>query len=303
VIKAENSKLMTGKTTAVMPVNMQWTIRNTFVEIVPPEETKPLAYTMKRSASDSSLSSSKHREPFAWRVMPDQEGVNSKDFIALGDAKGFDARTDGSLLAGVNFTEKADVSHSFQFNHIRSNTLDSRNSTKTPSSSAEEEIPTFRRWDSDEEKPQSGQVVFPRSYGLKSSPTLKADPSGERSSGASDTIDPSPYCMPCAFDIEEALAFHKEFGELCAKGVDPRDAYGDVCLDKYLPLDDQGQLMSVGSIPHLCDPVGKQCKPCSAYPRGKCYRGNSCTHCHFYHPWKERNQPDVLKKRCAKQQS
>merc|ERR1711871_1535619 len=48
------------------------------------------------------------------------------------------------------------------------------------------------------------------------------------------------------------------------------DRDGDVST--HIPVDADGQLLSLGSIPHACHPIGTHCRVCSFWPRKRCPR-------------------------------
>jgi len=91
-----------------------------------------------------------------------------------------------------------------------------------------------------------------------------------------------------------AIKFYESLMETKAMGIDVGDSlaasYSNVDWCQFIPRNEQGQLLSVGSIPHLLDPCGSSCKPCGCFPRGKCYKGAQCLHCHFFHPRRDRTQ-------------
>jgi hypothetical protein len=167
------------------------------------------------------------------------------------------------------------------------------------------------------EKIQNKQIIFPHSYeGINTSRYMTnahAAPGVWRNSNhginhsqncTDSAVWPMTTCQPSAFNMDEAIAFHRTLVEATAQGIDVRETVEkmeEADLDRYIPVDDQGQQMSLGSIAHLLSPHGTHCKPCSCYPRGKCYRGKACLHCHYYHSTKARNRPDALKKRRAAQ--
>jgi hypothetical protein len=323
---------------------LNWTMKNTFFEIVVPEIVEPeemndktihVRSPMRRSNSDSSIGypgSPVHRQTpavFPWHF----KGAPTPE---LGEETGSPSQ--------IKHAPEIVAVPERQFSHARVNTFNSTCSTKTPCSEdgtpASKDRPADLDWialsgsrtprtvwgddppiehitgssksERMQEKLSRKQIIFPRSYGED---LHRSSNSEQRNSTnglqqqeikakdnpqASDSADPNLLCEPCDFDMVEALEFYQGLVESQEKGVDIRQSLEHADLDKYLPLDDQGQQMSLGSIPHLCHPIGRECKPCSAYPRGKCYRGNSCMHCHFYHPLKERNRPDVMKKRRAR---
>jgi len=273
------------------PSNLKWTIRNTFLEITVPQDQEE--HILKRSSSDSCLISPANQELlFSPRFL--EGGCNDVEQAkrpSTGTTSAEMAMIIAPLTAGNIAPLKAGhISHP-QFKHARVDTRGSTDSTQTPHSSCEDdggiENPKMQcndAIDDPQDKPRSDQTIFPRSY-----PNIPAG-----------NVESNLVLTPrCCFDMAEAVEFYKHLTEVSAQGVDVREAFGHVDLDKYLPVDDQGNQMSVGSIAHLIHPCSKECKPCSCYPRGKCYGGKLCMHCHFYHPLKERNRPDVVKKRRA----
>lgn len=52
---------------------------------------------------------------------------------------------------------------------------------------------------------------------------------------------------------------------------------------KHVPRDSEGNLTSIGTIPHYLAPLGKQCKPCVFWFQAICHKGESCLHCHAVH--------------------
>lgn len=59
--------------------------------------------------------------------------------------------------------------------------------------------------------------------------------------------------------------------------------YSHLDMNKFVPRDDQGVLLSLGSVWHLMNPQGSFCKPCGFYRKNKCYRLQKCLYCHFDH--------------------
>lgn len=55
-------------------------------------------------------------------------------------------------------------------------------------------------------------------------------------------------------------------------------------LERHVPLDDDGQQTSFGSIMHWQEPVGTECRPCVFWIRGRCKKNELCIHCHIKHP-------------------
>jgi hypothetical protein len=68
-----------------------------------------------------------------------------------------------------------------------------------------------------------------------------------------------------------------------------------VQLSPYIPLDDQGNVTSLGSILHHTD----ACKPCIFLKRDACHKRDLCFYCHFPHD-ESKLQPAGNKKRKAK---
>lgn len=89
------------------------------------------------------------------------------------------------------------------------------------------------------------------------------------------------------FDLQYAVALHKELQGLVDSGVDVRDAiemrYPSLNLRKVVPRGLDGEMLSIGSALHLLEPNGQQCKACGCHRRGKCYRHETCLYCHFHH--------------------
>jgi len=98
--------------------------------------------------------------------------------------------------------------------------------------------------------------------------------------------------MSSATANHTAMEFYQHVQAMKANGTNIEDvlseSYSDMNWHQFLPCNDGGQLLSIGSIPHLSNPYGVHCKPCGCFPRGKCYNGEKCTYCHFYHTRKER---------------
>eukprot|EP00746_Dinoflagellata_sp_MGD_P158345 gnl/MRDRNA2_/MRDRNA2_86448_c0_seq1.p1 gnl/MRDRNA2_/MRDRNA2_86448_c0~~gnl/MRDRNA2_/MRDRNA2_86448_c0_seq1.p1 ORF type:complete len:325 (-),score=51.32 gnl/MRDRNA2_/MRDRNA2_86448_c0_seq1:403-1284(-) len=94
-----------------------------------------------------------------------------------------------------------------------------------------------------------------------------------------------------------ALEFYQHVMAMKVNGTNIDDvlseSFSDIEWCQFLPCSDGGQLMSIGSIPHLSNPCGTHCKPCGPFARGKCYNGEKCTYCHFYHTRKERMQSSI----------
>eukprot|EP00746_Dinoflagellata_sp_MGD_P020754 gnl/MRDRNA2_/MRDRNA2_148375_c0_seq1.p1 gnl/MRDRNA2_/MRDRNA2_148375_c0~~gnl/MRDRNA2_/MRDRNA2_148375_c0_seq1.p1 ORF type:complete len:283 (-),score=55.41 gnl/MRDRNA2_/MRDRNA2_148375_c0_seq1:556-1404(-) len=57
----------------------------------------------------------------------------------------------------------------------------------------------------------------------------------------------------------------------------------DPTIQQHIPLDANGNLSSLGSIPHGCDPVATKCKPCIFLYKKRCTKGEFCLHCHLPH--------------------
>lgn len=55
-------------------------------------------------------------------------------------------------------------------------------------------------------------------------------------------------------------------------------------LRHHIPLDADGQVTSLGSIPHLKEPAGADCRPCAFLFKGRCLKSELCLYCHFKHP-------------------
>lgn len=118
------------------------------------------------------------------------------------------------------------------------------------------------------------------------------------SSSSSDAVVPtfgSQVQTRGTFDLEKALDFYWQVEELCSsQEKDVRDViagnFPDVNVEAYVPRDQLNNLLSLGSCRHLEDPIGTRCRPCGCFPRGKCYRSESCMYCHFYHPHREMGQ-------------
>jgi len=52
----------------------------------------------------------------------------------------------------------------------------------------------------------------------------------------------------------------------------------------HIPRDPDGNLLSLGSIPHGVEPVASECKPCIFFFKERCSKGQYCLHCHIPHP-------------------
>jgi len=100
--------------------------------------------------------------------------------------------------------------------------------------------------------------------------------------------------------ITAALDFYEDLMQKTASlGINVNELLAtlDSNLDwrQYIPCDGDGQLMSLGSIPHLAEPCGTKCRPCGWFQKGKCYKLEQCTYCHFWHP-KRSSRSDPEKK-------
>lgn len=100
--------------------------------------------------------------------------------------------------------------------------------------------------------------------------------------GMPSTADNGKY----GIDLERAFEVYKQLQETVDSGVDIRDAIIPVEIEitKFIPRGPQnGEMLSVGSVPHLFEPIGTLCKPCGFHGRGKCCKMELCLFCHFTH--------------------
>lgn len=71
-----------------------------------------------------------------------------------------------------------------------------------------------------------------------------------------------------------------ELAELASEGhMQREDLEVAVQLYQFIPHDEEGYMMSLGSILHAVD----SCKPCAFWRRGTCHKKELCTYCHFEH--------------------
>lgn len=82
----------------------------------------------------------------------------------------------------------------------------------------------------------------------------------------------------------EALDFYQRVASLSAQGKQvPRRMVRSDDITKHVPLDSEGNVTSIGTIPHYLNPLGEQCKPCVFWFQQVCRKGESCLHCHTLH--------------------
>lgn len=97
------------------------------------------------------------------------------------------------------------------------------------------------------------------------------------------------------FDLQGALELYTELQPFVDSGMDVRDVIAESYshlnegsnIKKFVVRDDDGQKLSLGSVQHLLAPIGTICRPCEFHRRGKCYRGEQCFYCHFWHTRKQ----------------
>jgi hypothetical protein len=125
--------------------------------------------------------------------------------------------------------------------------------------------------------------------GLNSS--ICAQPHQTWHSSSDDMSSHSKEEARATFCMQNALDLHQELSEIVDAGADVRDvietSYSHLDISKFVCRGQNGELLSIGSVRHLLDPAGTLCKPCGCFRRGKCYRGEKCLYCHFYHSRKD----------------
>lgn len=87
---------------------------------------------------------------------------------------------------------------------------------------------------------------------------------------------------PAAVEFYETLLEATTFGGEVQEAIDVK--YGNVDWRQYIPRNEDGLLLSVGSIPHLLQPCGTKCSPCRLFQEGRCLAAERCMSCHFHHP-------------------
>lgn len=82
----------------------------------------------------------------------------------------------------------------------------------------------------------------------------------------------------------DALELYQRLASLSAQGkaVSRAMVSADEIV-KLVPRDSEGNLTSVGTIPHYLCPLGEQCKPCVFWFQEVCHKGEMCLHCHEMH--------------------
>jgi len=70
---------------------------------------------------------------------------------------------------------------------------------------------------------------------------------------------------------------------VCSGKAVPRCIISSDDIVKHAPRDSEGNLTSIGTIPHYLLPLGEQCKPCVFWFQELCRKGVSCLHCHSLH--------------------
>lgn len=82
----------------------------------------------------------------------------------------------------------------------------------------------------------------------------------------------------------DALDLYQRLASICDQGkAMPRCMVSSDQIVKHVPRDSDGNLTSIGTIPHYLAPIGKKCKPCVFWFQAVCHKGESCLHCHELH--------------------
>jgi hypothetical protein len=101
--------------------------------------------------------------------------------------------------------------------------------------------------------------------------------------------DPLQAPAPTQAQVLEAVLQLTELAKKM-KFADLKSHNATAHLHPFIPCDDQGNRMSLGSILHAAD----VCKPCSFFLKGKCHKEELCMFCHFTH--ETRTQEPVSQK-------
>eukprot|EP00746_Dinoflagellata_sp_MGD_P150867 gnl/MRDRNA2_/MRDRNA2_82642_c0_seq2.p1 gnl/MRDRNA2_/MRDRNA2_82642_c0~~gnl/MRDRNA2_/MRDRNA2_82642_c0_seq2.p1 ORF type:complete len:396 (+),score=54.44 gnl/MRDRNA2_/MRDRNA2_82642_c0_seq2:77-1264(+) len=125
------------------------------------------------------------------------------------------------------------------------------------------------------------------SPGFASPAKVSSDDGSNSNASLPVSGDTTPRCV--AQEVREepswnALELYRRLSSLPAQGKHmPRAMVSSDDIVKLVPRDSQGDLTSIGTIPHYLHPMGEKCKPCVFWFQEVCHKGEMCLHCHVLH--------------------
>merc|ERR1719160_1557123 len=79
------------------------------------------------------------------------------------------------------------------------------------------------------------------------------------------------------------MDLYQRLASLSESKAVPRSMVSSDDIVKCVPRDSEGNLTSIGTIPHYLNPIGEQCEPCVFWFQAVCHKGETCLQCHTLH--------------------